>query len=218
VPDGRGTSLAQAGLVSRHRPTWTRGLRLYDVFALGSPAVPPAPITGDPVADRVHARSRFRSVRAPGRFALYSLHDGAGNPGDDREPVGGLTPGDHTLVVVREFRRVPLHASALALLLLTAHWRHAPQVVAALAHEVERAVSLYQPSYLLLARSLEEPRLTALLTGVHECDALQAAKASAFSLDTLMPELDPMLEVEPEWYAYCPESALEALVSAVSPV
>ena len=102
-------------------------------------------------------------------------------------PVERRAPGEHTLVVVREFRRVPLHASALALLLLTARAGSAAPVVAALAHFVERAVSVYQPAYLLLAHSLETPRLSMLMLGVYESAALQAAGATPFSIDTLLP-------------------------------
>ena len=163
----------------------------------------------DALADNVHARSLFRSVRHPDRYAMYFVHE----PGETIFE----TPGDHTLVVVREFRRVPLHASALALLLLTARAGSAAAVVAALAHFVERAVSIYQPAYLLLAHSRETPRLSVLMLGVHECLALQSAGSTAFSVDTLLPELEPSLATAPEWFAYCPEPEAQTVTTLVSP-
>lgn len=174
-----------------------RGLRLYQASRPGQRDAWSFNESADELLDvRVHARSRFQSVGEPGRYAVYTVHDTeAWSPGD------GRAPGEHTLVVVREFRRVPLHASALALLLLTARAGSAAPVVAALAHFVERAVSIYQPAYLLLAHSLETPRLSVLMLGVHECAALQAAGSSAFSVDTLLPELEPLLTTAPEWFS-----------------
>lgn len=190
-----------------------RGLRLYQASRPGPRDARSFSEPADELLDaRVHARSRFQSVGEPGRYAVYTVHDTeAWSPGD------GRAPGEHTLVVVREFRRVPLHASALALLLLTARAGSAPPVVAALAHFVERAVSTYQPAYLLLAHSLETPRLSALMLGVHECSALQAAGSSAFSVDTLLPELQPLLTTAPEWFSYCPEPEAEMVTTLVSP-
>jgi hypothetical protein len=191
----------------RTRPAWSRGLRLYqrddegcDVAAGDVPGVP-----------GVRARSRFQSLDDPDRFALYSVRDGG---------AGRLVPAplnDHTLVVVREFRRVPFDASALALMVFTARMGQAAPIIATLAHWAEVAVSLYQPAYLLLAHSLEQPRLTALLTGVHESLALQSARTSAFSLDSILPELRPLMLTEPEWYTYCPDEAPAASPSFVSP-
>lgn len=190
-----------------------RGLRLYQSLRPGQRDVLG---TNDPVDElldpRIHARSRFQSVAEPGRYALYTVHDTeAWAPGD------GRAPGEHTLVVVREFRRVPLHASALGLLLLTARAGSAAAVVAALAHFVERAVSIYQPAYLLLAHSRETPRLSVLMLGVHQCTALQAAGSTAFSVDTLLPELEPILATTPEWFAYCPEPEAKTVTPLVSP-
>jgi hypothetical protein len=161
---------------------------------------------------RIHARSRFESALEPGRYAVYTVRDTeAWSPADDR------APGEHTLVVVREFRRVPLHASALGLLLLTARAGAAAAVVAELAHFVERAVSVYQPAYLLLAHSLETPRLSVLMLGVHECAALQAAGPSAFSVDALLPEVAPLLAATPEWFTYAPDTETEPVRRLVSP-
>ena len=190
-----------------------RGLRLYQSVRPGRldvvDAVDPFEELLDP---RIHARSRFESVTEPGRYALYTVHDTeAWAPGD------GRAPGEHTLSVVREFRRVPLHASALGLLLLTARAGSAAPVVAALAHFVERAVSIYQPAYLLLAHSLESPRLSILMLGVHECAALQAAGSTAFSVDRLLPELEPLLATAPEWFSYCPEPEAQTISTLVSP-
>ena len=192
-----------------------RGLRLYESgAATEAPAL--AADRDDALDERVHARSRFRSVRHPDRYAIYSVHDADPRDWSSPLPPSGL-PGEHTLIVVREFRRVPLHASALALLVCTARGGHAAPVLAALAHFVERAVSLYQPAYLLLAHSLEQPRVSTLLMGVHECAALQEASPSAFSLDALLPELSPLLSCEPEWYAYCPDVSVREESRAVSP-
>ena len=190
-----------------------RGLRLYQSLR---PGQRDGLAGNDPVEElldpRIHARSRFQSVAEADRYALYTVHDmEAWAPGD------GRTPGEHTLAVVREFRRVPLHASALALLLLTARAGSAPAVVAALAHFVERAVSIYQPAYLLLAHSLETPRLSILMLGVHECSALQAAGSTAFSVDTLLPELESLVATAPEWFAYCPEPETQKVTTLVSP-
>ena len=159
----------------------------------------------------VHARSRFQSRRHPDRFAVYAVHE----PG---EPLIE-TPGDHTLIVVREFRRVPLHASALAMVVFAARLGCEAQVVATLAHYAERALSLYQPPYMLLARSLEQPGITMLLTGVQANVMLETGLSSAFSVDHVLPELSPLLAVEPEHYEYSPEIAEPESIfsSAVSP-
>jgi hypothetical protein len=106
-------------------------------------------------------------------------------------------------MVVREFRRVPLDASALALILFRARGGCAPRAIAAVGHWAERAVSVAEPAYLLVAHSMEQPRLIVLLTGVHECEALAGSRASAFSVDSLLPEIAPLLSGDPEWYMYC---------------
>ena len=173
--------------------------------------------------DRVHARSRFRSLSDPERFALYSMEgvepsrfsQAASTEsvahGHHTLPAGG----HHTLIVVREFRRVPFAASTLALTLFTARPGFAAPSVAALADFTVRAVSLYQPAYVLLAHSLESPGTAVLLTGVQDCAALQAASASAFSIERLLPELSPMLMDEPEVFVYCPDRAESDEVAAV---
>jgi hypothetical protein len=177
--------------------------------------VPLAP--DDPWSASLHARSRFQHLDDRERFALYSIRDASAL---DREPTGTGPVEDHTLVTVREFRRVPLDASGLRLVLFTARPGRAAQVIAALAHWVERAVSIYQPTYVLLAHSLEQPRLTALVAGVRERRALQWAQSTPFSVDVL-PELAPLLEHEPDHFAYCPEARLDdspdLATQAVSP-
>ena len=110
----------------RSRSVWVRVLQLYAVDDDG-----PDPVV-DQIEDslldvRIHARSRFRSVADPSRFALYSVHNAEGAPGLP------LSPGEHTLVAVREFRRVPLDASSLALTVFTARPGRAVPAVAALA-------------------------------------------------------------------------------------
>lgn len=198
------------------RPLWTRGLRLYRSVDPGADEVGPGP--GDQDSGPLpQVRSRFRSLEDPECFALYSVRDA---PRTERgpEPLPLLPTGDHTLIVVREFRRVPLEASALALMLFSARLGAAARVIATLAHWAERAVSTYQPAYLLLAHSLEQPRVSALLTGVHERRALQWARPCSFSVDLVLPEVAPLLEAAPERYLYCPEEeALATAPRAVSP-
>lgn len=167
--------------------------------------------TFDELEELVHARSRFRSVTDPERFALYAVHDAGATP-----PSGALAAAHHTLMVVREFRRVPLDASALALALMRARGGCIARAIAAVAHWAERAVSLTEPAYLLVAHSLEEPGLIALLTGVQECGALLGSRATAFSLDSLLDEVSPLLTGEPEWYAYCAPELADA-AQLVSP-
>lgn len=153
----------------------------------------------------LHARSRFRSVTDPELFAVYAVHELGTAP-----LAGALAASHHTLIVAREFRRVPLDASALALVLLRARGGHVAGAIAAVAHWAERAVSLAEPAYLLVAHSLEEPRLIALLTGVHECEAFAGSRASAFCIDSLMAEAGPLLMPDPEWFAYCHPEFAEA--------
>ena len=190
-----------------------RGLRLYRAIGLGD-ATDRLEVGDDPCDPRIHARSRFRSQSDPTRLALYTVHDA-----EAWTTSAAVTePGGHTLVVVREFRRVPLHASALVMLLLTARAGRSAPVLAALAHFVERAVSAYQPAYLLLAHSLEQPRVSTLMMGVHECAALAAASPAAFSMEALLPELEPFLMLRPEWFSYCPEPEAHVVSSRlVSP-
>ena len=203
----------------RSRSAWLRVLRLYEV----DDARPIASLLEDPFLDtRVHACSRFQSADDPTRHAVYSVHDAdsaaallpLGLPLDGRP---GGREGEHTLVAVREFRRVPLDASSLALTLFTARVGRAVPLVATLAHFVERAVDLYQPAYLLLAHSLEEPRISLLLTAVQDSLALAAGHAAAFSLDELRVELDAMLDGDPERYAYAPELRPMTVTGAISP-
>ena|SRR5688572_6540841 len=202
----------------RSRSSWLRVLRLYDV----DDARLIASLVEDPFLDtRVHACSRFQSVDDSARYALYSVHDADGAallplglPLDGRP---GGRDGEHTLVAVREFRRVPLDASSLALTVFTALPGRAVSLVATLAHFVERAVDVYQPAYLLLAHSLEEPRISLLLTAVQDSAALAAGHAAAFSLDDLWVEVDAMLDGPPERYAYAPELRPMSVTGAISP-
>jgi len=194
------------------QPVWMRGLWLYESATDGSTPAAGRTRRDEALDARVHARSRFRSVRHPERYAVYSVHDA-----DPRDGSPSGLPGEHTLIVVREFRRVPLHASALALLVFTALGGSAALVLAALARFVERAVSLYRPAYLLLARSLEQPGMSTLLMGMHERAAQQEVHPSALSLDTVLPQLSPLLSCEPEWYAYCPEVPARGPWRAISP-
>lgn len=173
-------------------------------------------LDADPLLDaRVHACSRFRSSLDPARSALYSVHEADASLFPSRRPYAG--PRQHSLIAVREFRRVPLDASSLALTLFVARPGSVVPVVAALAHFVERAVDLYQPGYLLLAHSLEDPRTSLLLTAVRDSLALAAACSAAFSVDDLLEELDALLESPPERYEYCPEPETTWVSGAVSP-
>jgi hypothetical protein len=197
----------------RPRPTRIRGLTFCRTPAgvdLTSPA-----LAGDvdDLEQLVHARSRFRSLTDPDLSAIYAVHElGATLP-----TLAGPTM-HHTLMVVREFRRVPLDASALALALFRARGGQVAQAIAALAHWAERAVSLAEPAYLLVAHSLEEPRLIVLLTGVHECDALLASRRSAFSIESLLDDATAFLMDRPEWFAYCAPQLAEARVVSPSAV
>lgn len=190
----------------RKRPFWIRDLRLYrEALAAAAPwEIDEALEAGS------HVRSRFRSTSDPECFALYCVRDAA-----DAAPV--LAAEHHTLVPVREFRRVPLDASALALVLFTARVGGAARVIATLAHWVERAVSAYQPAYVLLAHSLEQPQVSALLAAVHERRALQSARPSPFGVESLLPEVMPWLDAAPECYAYCPEQTRPRSHRALSP-
>jgi hypothetical protein len=188
------------------RSLWQRVLRLDSATA--------AAISLD-LAPSAHTRacSRFRSLDDPARFATYVVQERSESPF-----ASDPDADDHTLSVVREFRRVPLHATGLGLVVFTARPGRTAALVAALAHFAERAVSTYQPAYLLLARSMQSVITVVLITGVHERAALVAMQPSAFSLDVLMPEIAPLLRDEPEWYAYCPADEEDDLleISAVS--
>ena len=198
----------------RQRPAWVRGLKLYHADLAGAPGSEPV---GSGEQASIRARSRFRSVLDSGRYAVYTVRETECQESwMPRSPIEAWV-GEHSLSVVREFRRVPLQASALSLALFTAQPARSASVVATLAHFVEQAVSLYQPSYLLLAHSREAPWMSALVMGVHEGAALLAVSPAAFSLDGLLPELRPMLVIDPEWYAYDPEAERALLPTAVSP-
>lgn len=194
----------------RSRSAWVRVLQLYELDDDG-----PDPVVGhieDLLLDvRIHARSRFRSLAHPSRFAHYSVHNAEGAPGLP------LSPGEHTLVAVREFRRVPLDASSLALAVFSARAGRAVAVVAALADFVERAVDLYQPGYLLLAHSLEDPRTSLLLTALRGSALLGAAAPAGFNLNEVLGELNPVLVAAPECYEYYPEAEAATVTGAVSP-
>jgi hypothetical protein len=190
-------------VVHSARSSWIRGLRLYRATA---DAAPPEPAE----ADGIQARSRFRSVRHPDRRAEYTLRA----PGEPpTEPMGR---GDHTLAVVREFRRVPLRASGLGLVVFAARLGREAHVVATLAHFAERALSVYQPAYLLLGRSIEQPGIIALITGVEDRRVLDGREATPFSVEEILRELAPFLAGEPDRYAYAPDAASDAFDTAVS--
>ncbi len=201
VPTVRHARCSPGSLVFCFRPTRIRRLQLYTSID-GRPD--PRLVVADLEVWPLLARSRFQSLDDAERFAVYSTH---GVEGPQRHAIGLIDPDPdrHTLMAVREFRRVPLDASALGLHVFTARAGRAAAVTATLAHFAERAVSSYQPSYLLLAHSLEQPHLTVLLTAVHVRHALQAASPAAFSIASLLPELEPILAAPPEVYAYCPD-------------
>lgn len=180
--------------MSTVRPLWIRGLRLCESGAL-------LPDAEDAWGARPHVRSLFRRLDRPARLAVYSIRDAAAAEDDDSAWLHAAE--DHTLAAVREFRRVPLDASGLRLALFRARPGRAAIVIAALAHWVERAVSLYQPTYVLLAHSLESPSLAVLLAGVRERVALEWARSTPFSMDLVLPEIRAQLDGEPEQYVYC---------------
>jgi hypothetical protein len=203
-----GTLVAVALPVQSVRPFWVRDLRLYRADADTSGLA-----AADDDATGPCVRSRFRSLSDPALVALYSLRDASeASEGGDTVPASAES---HTLVVVREFRRVPLDASTLRLTLFIAGDGCAPRVIGTLAHWAERAVSAYQPAYLLLAHSLEQPRVTALLAAVHEGRGL--AWARPFSLESILPDVRPWLEEEPERYVYWPEQRHARRVRLLAP-
>jgi len=209
-PRAAARRLLFAAPVQHKRSAWVRGLRLYRTAVDARGGSPPQDADGlFDLEAQVHARSRFRSAEHPERYAEYTL----------REPgvLEAMAPGDHTLIVVREFRRVPLHASALRLVLFAARLGREAAVVATLAHFAERALSLYQPPYLLLARSAEQPGITMLLTGIQASALLESGHATPFSVDALLPELTPLLAVEPELYAYAPDREPASVMAVVAP-
>lgn len=206
APECAARELLTGRRVQRLPPPWIRELRL--AHGIGADAV------WHPHAPPAHACSRFRSLVEPDRFARYSVRDAGTVRAGERARAG---VEDHTLLVVREFRRVPLDASGLALMLFIARPGLAARLLAALAHWVERALSADQPSYMLLAHSLEYPSLAALLAGVHERRALQSARPSALCVAPLLPEITPLLETGPERYVYCPNGDLASVRPAVAP-
>jgi hypothetical protein len=193
--------------MSRSRPAWVRVLRFYEVGDEGAGFRPVDAL----LEGQVHARSRYRSVADDSRLAVYSVYNAAD------VPAGAFGLDEHVLVGVREFRRVPLDASSLGLMLFTARPARAVQVVAALAEFVEHAVVAYQPGYALVAHLLAAPHTSLLLTAVQDATALGEAASAAFNLDRLLAELDPLLDTAPECYAYCPEAAPVPAVGVVSP-
>src|SRR5438034_1007544 len=79
-----------------------------------------------------------------------------------------------------------------------------------------RGLRLYRA--IASAGVLEQPRISALMMGVHECAALAAASPAAFSVEGLLPELEPLLTLHPEWFSYCPEPEAQSVESRlVSP-
>ena len=196
------------------RSIWTRGLTFWEpTLDLPGDAVSLALSTEIPEGPSPYARSRFRSRTNPRRFAFYSMAE-MPDPGSVLVRLGS---DDHSLVVVREFRRVPLYAASLSLAVLTARPGRAAETVATLAHFVERAVSCWEPAYLMLARSDEQPCLSVLMAGVHDPRALAAGTPSTFSLVTVMPELRPMLAEEPEIFEYYRAERLEDMFALVAP-
>ncbi len=187
------------------RPTWTRGLTLWEPDARADARAAAALDTLEGTAP--HAHSRFRSRENPRRLALYSLAD-TSTPGAALVRVG---TEDHSLMVVREFRRVPLDASSLSLALFIARPGCAAGAVAELAHFVERAVSAWEPSYVMLAQSLDQPRVIVLLAGVHQPRALAGASAPGFNVAALPADLDPLLDEEPEIFDYCRDERAESM-------
>jgi hypothetical protein len=90
-------------------------------------------------------------------------------------------------------------------------------VIATLAHWVERAVSAFQPNYVLLAHSLERPCASVLLAGVHASRALESAGQTPLSMDAVLAEIGPLLDGPPDRYRYCPDGATALLPWPVSP-
>jgi hypothetical protein len=196
------------------RSIWTRGLTFWEpTLDLPGDAVSVALPAELPEGSSPYARSRFRSRANARRFALYSMAE-MPDPGSVLVRLGS---DDHSLVVVREFRRVPLFAASLSLAVFTARPGRAAEALAALAHFVERAVSRWEPAYLMLARSEEQPNLSVLLAGVPDTRALAGPAPAPFRLDGLMPELEPLLAGDPEIFDYYRAERMEELVALVAP-
>lgn len=196
------------------RSIWTRGLTFWEpTLDLPGDAVSVALTTEVAEGPLPYARSRFRSRTNARRFALYSM---AEMP-DPSSVLVRLGSDDHSLAVVREFRRVPLYAASLSLAVFTARPGRAAEALAALAHFVEHAVSRWEPAYLMLARSEEQPCLSVLMAGVPDTRALAGVTSSTFRLDGLMPELGPLLTGEPEIFDYYRAERIEELVALVAP-
>src|SRR5262249_18896313 len=136
-----GTAVAGGARVLRSRSGWGRALQLYAVG--GGGAHPPAALVASPLGRCVRPRSPFPRTGDRSRFAVYSVHNAS------EITRSAARAGEHLLVAVREFRRVPLDASSLVLTVFTAWPASAVQVVAALAEFVERAVVAHQPGYAL---------------------------------------------------------------------
>src|SRR5437660_9869153 len=87
----------------RSRATWLRVLRLYDI---SDDTLTPAAVLDEQSSlfdAGVRARSRFRSVVDPERFALYSVPTDSLPP----PPFRSDRQGEHTPVALRECRRAP---------------------------------------------------------------------------------------------------------------
>lgn len=188
------------------RATWMRTLLLGRGACADDDDGPGA----DVLDAHVHARSRFRSLADPEAFAVYTVHGVA----TAALAMAARTPAPYRLVAVREFRRVPLHAASLALMLVRARPGFASRVVGALAGFVERIVERHEPAYLLVAHCRERPDLAILLAGV---DVGRRPADHAPLADAIRPEVGPLLTAEPDWFAYWPEPWPAAVGALVSP-
>lgn len=198
-------SVAGAPHVLSPPPTRIRALCLYRRDGGGRPSDP----LGDFRLDtHVHACARFRSLEDPERGALYAVGETGPRvrPGQRAWTCRRRGHVEHALIAVREFHRVPLRASSLALTLFAARPGRAVSVVATLACFIERAVDSYRPGYLLLAYSMREPWVSMLLTSLRG--------TQGFSLEELRAEVGPLLQTPPERYA--PDFS-SVLTSAPSP-
>src|ERR1041384_6299279 len=100
--------VAFADRMFRSRSSWLRVLRLYEITDSFTPAAAAVDEQLSLLAAPVHAPSPLRSVGDPGRFALYSVHNGDSAPLLALAAPSAESEDEHTLIAVREFRRGPL--------------------------------------------------------------------------------------------------------------
>jgi hypothetical protein len=116
-------------------------------------------------------------------------------------------PLDHTLKMIREYRRLPLDETVLGLSALQAKRGRAADLTAALSRVVEQGIGLFSPSYLLFAHSQEVPDFHVIVVGVREVEALEGYRR--FQVRQ-WESLAALLEDTPAWFVAHPAWGLGA--------